>query len=42
MLAVVLQKFRKMCQEICGWDPSKLLSAEILAWQAALKKKKKE
>ena len=41
MLFVVFQNFRKMCQDICEWDPSKLLSAQILAYQAALKKKKR-
>ena len=38
LLADVFEKFRHMCIEMYGLDPSHFLSAPGLAWQACLKK----
>ena len=38
LLADVLKNFRKICLKIDHLDPVKVLSAPVLAWQAALKK----
>ena len=37
LLADVFEKFRNMCTNIYEIDPKKLLSAQGLVWQAALK-----
>ena len=40
LLANTFENFRKMCLEIYELNPTKVLSAPGLAWQAALKKTK--
>ena len=42
VLADVFESFQNMCLEICELDPGKCLSTTGLAWQAALKKTKKD
>ena len=42
LLADIFEKFRDTCIEICGLDPSHILSAPVLAWQACLKKTYRE
>ena len=40
LLADVFKNFRNMCIKIYELDPAKFLSAQGIAWQAALKKAK--
>ena len=37
LLVDVFEKFRDMCIELCGLDPTYFVSAPGLAWQACLK-----
>ena len=39
LLADVFERFRGMCLEIYGLDPSRVVSASNLAWHACLKMK---
>ena len=41
LLAEAFENFRKLCLKIFELDSAKCLSAPVLAWQAALKKRSK-